>query len=109
MKFSPDTARFFRVIALSAAAYGLAFAEGLASVSCIQTHLSKTVFDPGPVDGAWGKKTASALSDYAAYYDIVFSEEISKKCYRSLCGINFFKHQSGFSNCQEIRCEHTLR
>lgn len=85
MKFSPDTARFFRIIALSATVYGLASAEGLASVNCIQTHLSKTVFDPGPVDGAWGEKTATALSDYAAYHDIVFSQKIDQKNAIVLC------------------------
>lgn len=56
-----------------------------ANVRCVQMFLAKTVFDPGPVDGAWGKKTASALSDYANYYKIEFANEINRKNAKALC------------------------
>ena len=58
---------------------------GNASVKCIQNFLSKTVFDPGPVDGAWGGKTATALSDFAEYHKIELSKEISRQNVNRLC------------------------
>ena len=39
----------------------------LANIKCIQEELSKTVFDPGPIDGQWGKKTKAAIEDFFAY------------------------------------------
>lgn len=59
--------------------------ETLANVRCIQSFLSKTVFDPGPVDGAWGKKTATALQDFASYHEITFKTKIDRKNAESLC------------------------
>ena len=56
-----------------------------ASVRCVQTFLAKTVFDPGPVDGAWGKKTATALSDFANYHKLEFTNEINRKNANALC------------------------
>lgn len=38
--------------------------QAMASVKCVQEFLSQTPFDPGPVDGAWGKKTATALEGF---------------------------------------------
>ena len=32
-----------------------------ADVKCVQEQLAQTAFDPGPVDGAWGRKTKAAL------------------------------------------------
>jgi hypothetical protein len=33
-------------------------------VQCVQEFLLQTAFDPGPADGAWGKRTAAALDAY---------------------------------------------
>lgn len=38
----------------------------LADVTCVQDHLTKLGFDPGPVDGALGKKTVTAATLFAA-------------------------------------------
>ena len=59
LKFNLLISVLSALITLSAAT------AGNASVKCIQNFLSKTVFDPGPVDGAWGGRTATALSDFA--------------------------------------------
>ena len=69
---------------------------GNASVKCIQNFLSKTVFDPGPVDGAWGGRTATALSDFANYHKVGLSNEISRQNVNALCDeIRNFDHQLG--------------
>ena len=69
---------------------------GNASVKCIQNFLSKTVFDPGPVDGAWGGRTATALSDFANYHKVELSNEISRQNVNALCDeIRNFDHQLG--------------
>jgi hypothetical protein len=41
-------------------------ATALADVRCIQEFLSETAFDPGPVDGAWGRQTSAALNGFLA-------------------------------------------
>jgi len=33
------------------------------SILCIQKFLKKTVFEPGPLDGVWGKKTESSINN----------------------------------------------
>ena len=38
-----------------------------ADVLCVQEFLSKTIFNPGVVDGQWGKKTETAVKDYLNY------------------------------------------
>ncbi|MGE4612231.1 MAG: hypothetical protein AAED33_12735 [Paracoccaceae bacterium] len=35
-----------------------------ADVRCVQEFLSETPFDPGPIDGMWGRKTSSALTGF---------------------------------------------
>ena len=40
------------------------------NITCIQEVLSSTVFNPGPIDGAWGKKTETAVKDYFNYMGI---------------------------------------
>jgi hypothetical protein len=73
-----------------------AVTAGNASVKCVQNFLSKTVFDPGPVDGAWGTKTAIALSDFANYHKVELSNEINRKNVNALCDeIRKFDHQLG--------------
>lgn len=37
-----------------------------ASVLCVQEFLLQTAFDPGPADGAWGRRTATALEEFFA-------------------------------------------
>ena len=58
----------------------------LANIKCIQEELSKTVFDPGPIDGQWGKKTKAAIEDFFAYTENI---ELGKDAENSneICGI----------------------
>lgn len=35
-----------------------------ADTRCVQEFLAKTAFNPGPVDGLWGRKTAGALQEF---------------------------------------------
>ena len=57
----------------------------LADVRCVQEVLSKTVFDPGPVDGLWGKNTANAARDFLIYRDGELSVEVAKSNSDALC------------------------
>lgn len=47
----------------------MAFAVN-ADVRCVQEYLSESAFDPGPIDGAWGRKTATALEGFVAQVGI---------------------------------------
>ena len=85
MKFFPELTIFLRYVSLLFLLFILTPTVTKANVRCIQTFLSKTVFDPGPVDGAWGKKTATALHDYATYHELNLSTEINRKNAKSLC------------------------
>ena len=86
----------FLISVLSALITLSAATAGNASVKCIQNFLSKTVFDPGPVDGAWGGKTATALSDFAEYHKIELSKEISRQNVNRLCDeVRKFDHHLG--------------
>lgn len=42
------------------------YAQADDDVSCVQAFLADTAFDPGPVDGQWGRRTATALEDFFA-------------------------------------------
>ena len=59
--------------------------SALADVRCVQEVLSKTVFDPGPVDGLWGKNTANAARDFLIYRDGELSVEVAKSNSDALC------------------------
>lgn len=56
-----------------------------ADVFCVQEFLSKTVFNPGVVDGQWGKKTETATKDYLNYIGQKVDFSISKKNSKSIC------------------------
>ncbi len=43
---------------------GLALADD--NVACVQAFLADTAFDPGPVDGQWGRRTATAVEEFFA-------------------------------------------
>lgn len=49
----------------------------LADVACIQRFLSTTAFDPGPIDGAWGRKTETALQGLIEQLDLELDYEVS--------------------------------
>ena len=49
----------------------------LADVACVQRFLSTTAFDPGPIDGAWGRKTEFALQGLIEQLELEFNYEIS--------------------------------
>ena len=86
----------FLISVLSALITLSAATAGNASVKCIQNFLSKTVFDPGPVDGAWGGKTATALSDFTNYHKIELLNEISRQNVNALCDeVRKFDHLLG--------------
>ena len=55
----------------------LSFAEiGRSEVREIQTILSHKLYDPGPIDGAWGAKTKTAAIKYLNAYGVEFGEQI---------------------------------
>jgi hypothetical protein len=85
MKSSPDVAKVFLILCLATIINYVAPTKAIANVRCIQSFLSDTVFDPGPVDGAWGKKTAAALQDYASYHELIFTTKIDRKNAMTLC------------------------
>ncbi len=49
----------------------------LSDVACIQRFLSTTAFDPGPIDGAWGRKTETALQGLIEQLDLELDYEVS--------------------------------
>lgn len=54
-----------RILALCIASFLCFSAQpSLADVRCVQEFLSGTAFDPGPVDGLWGRKTRTAIEDF---------------------------------------------
>jgi len=85
MKFFPSFKITLMITILSGFIVLTGATVGNANVRCVQTFLSKTVFDPGPVDGAWGKKTATALADFAEYHKVEFSKGINRKNAPALC------------------------
>jgi len=58
-----------------------------ADVRCVQDFLTKTAFDPGPVDGAWGRKTADALKDAFAQLDMTVDGGLGKGNTDAICSI----------------------
>ena len=85
MKSFPDVAKVFLILCVATIINYVAPTKAIANVRCIQSFLSDTVFDPGPVDGAWGKKTAAALQDYASYHELIFTTKIDRKNAMTLC------------------------
>lgn len=85
MKSFPKFEKVCLIICTSIAISSLFATKAFANVRCIQSFLSETVFDPGPVDGAWGKKTATALQDYASYHQLKLKTKIDRKNAESLC------------------------
>ena len=85
MKSFPKIEKVFFIICTSIAIASFVATKTFANVRCIQSFLSETVFDPGPVDGAWGKKTATALKDYASYHQLTLKTEIDRKNAAALC------------------------
>ena len=57
---------FIIVCAIWLASVGSVFAAVNEDVRCVQAFLATTAFDPGPIDGALGKKTVKAAADFAA-------------------------------------------
>ncbi len=72
---------------------GPAFAD----VRCVQSFLAETAFDPGPVDGAWGRNTEQAAVDLFRQLEISLEFEIHRENSDLLCG--FFQSDEG----QEIK------
>ena len=85
MKSFPKIEKVFFIICTSIAITSFVATTTFANVRCIQSFLSETVFDPGPVDGAWGKKTATALQDFASYHELTFKTKVDHKNANSLC------------------------
>ena len=63
-----------------------------ASVLCVQEFLSKTIFNPGVVDGQWGKKTETAAKDYLNYIGQKVDFSIGQKNSKVICDqLNSYK------------------
>ena len=56
-----------------------------ADTRCVQEFLKETAFDPGPVDGLWGKKTATAASAFLQQVGEEGRFEVSKGATGQLC------------------------
>ena len=54
---------------------------------CIQKFLSKTVFNPGPADGLWGKKTKNAINELFSQADKFNLKKIKKDDAQKICKI----------------------
>ena len=59
--------------------------NAIADVLCVQEFLSKTIFNPGIVDGQWGKKTETAAKDYFNYVGEKVDFSINKKNSERIC------------------------
>lgn len=57
----------------------------LADVACIQRFLSTTAFNPGPIDGAWGRKTETALQGLIEQLDLELDYEVSPRNSDQFC------------------------
>jgi hypothetical protein len=55
------------------------------NVLCIQKFLTKTVFNPGPSDGAWGKKTETAINQLMSQANNFESQNIKKSDAEKIC------------------------
>jgi hypothetical protein len=55
------------------------------NVLCIQKFLTKTVFNPGPSDGAWGKKTETAINQLMSQANGFESQNIEKSDAENIC------------------------
>lgn len=64
-----------------------------ADVACVQRFLSTTAFDPGPLDGAWGRKTETALEGLIEQLDLEFDYEISRRNVDRFC--SYFEGPGG--------------
>lgn len=74
---------------LSAVVLMLLFCCGTAhaSVLCVQQFLAETAFDPGPPDGAWGGKTATALEGFFAQIEETVDGGLGKNNVDVLCAL----------------------
>ena len=59
--------------------------NAIADVLCVQEFLLKTIFNPGIVDGQWGKKTETAAKDYFNYVGEKVDFSINKKNSERIC------------------------
>ena len=58
-----------------------------ANVRCVQDFLLETAFDPGPADGAWGKRTALALEAYFAQIGETVDGGLGKNNTDAICAL----------------------
>ena len=75
--------------ALAAIVWGMALTAMPASADtrCIQKFLDNTAFNPGPVDGLWGRKTAAAASAFLRQVGAEDQFEVSKSAAAELCAL----------------------
>ena len=74
-------------------------------VGQVQTILTELCYNPGPIDGAWGRKTKAALSDYFSDMDQVYPGDLTLKDYEKLskraasrCESKLSKHVIHYDN-----------
>ena len=67
---------------------GLIFgAAAQADVRCIQAYLAETAFDPGPVDGLWGSRTAAALEGFVAQTGVEIEGGVERANSGAVCEV----------------------
>lgn len=58
-----------------------------ADVRCVQEFLSETSFDPGPIDGLWGRKTRVATEEFLTQVDREIPGGVSKNTMGEVCAL----------------------
>ncbi len=61
--------------------------QARADVRCVQAFLAETAFDPGPVDGLWGRKTGDALTSAFAQLDREVEGGIGRNNTDAVCAL----------------------
>ena len=74
----------FLCILISAVMFG---GQVQADVRCIQAYLAETAFDPGPVDGLWGAKTAAAIEGFVAQTGVEIEGGVGRSNSDQICAV----------------------
>ncbi len=73
--------RFCLLVLTAAFVGGAAFAD----IRCVQDFLSETAFDPGPVDGIWGRRTEGAAKAFLAQAEVTVPGGVTKANAAAIC------------------------
>lgn len=61
--------------------------QATANVRCVQEFLSETSFDPGPIDGLWGRQTEQAASALLDQTDLSVSGGVTRNNADAVCAL----------------------